>query len=124
MSQLPDHETRITRLETRLDEVAADARTARHLAAGGDRDLTNLSVRVDANRVAIDTLGEQTRERLDRLESKVDVGLAEMRVRFAHMDTKFREMDRGFAETRHGFGETTDGLARIEELITAQGGDR
>ena len=28
----PDHEARISRLETRMDEVAADAAAARHLA--------------------------------------------------------------------------------------------
>ena len=45
MSQLPDHEARITRLEVRMTEVAkdaalarSDASAARHLAAANERD--------------------------------------------------------------------------------------
>ena len=43
-----------------MEEVAADAAAARHLAAARDRDLADLGVKVDANRSAINALGEQT----------------------------------------------------------------
>jgi flagellar capping protein FliD len=145
MSQSPDHETRISRLEARIEEVAADAAAARHLAAMNDRDLADVGVKLDANRKAINALGEQTRgrfdqvdtrfdqvdrrfERLDtrfdqvdrrfeRLEAKVDAG-------FAVMDAKFAEYDQGFAAMRHGFDQTAAGFARIEQLLTARDDDR
>lgn len=76
-------------LEARVGQVAADAReahedatAARHLAAARDRDLADLAVKVDANRSAINALGEQTRERFDALERKMDLGFAEMRGKF------------------------------------------
>jgi hypothetical protein len=53
VTQSPDHEARISRLEVRIEEVAADATAARHLAAARDRDLADLTVNVDANRRAI-----------------------------------------------------------------------
>ena len=124
MTQPSDHEARISRLEARIEEVAADASAARHLAAANDRDSADLTVKVDANRKAINALGEQTRERFDRvderfvrLEVKVDEGFAEMRSRFA-------EMDQGFAAMRHGFDQTAAGFARITELIDRRNDDR
>jgi hypothetical protein len=84
-----DVEARLAALEARVEEVAADAAAARHLAAAGDRDLADLGVKVDANRRAINALGEQTAGRFDNLEScfvtlenKVDAGFAEMRSKF------------------------------------------
>ncbi len=62
-----------------MEEVAADAAAARHLAAARDRDLADLGVKVDANRSAINALGEQTAARFDQLEQRVDTGFAEMR---------------------------------------------
>jgi hypothetical protein len=76
-----DLEARVAALEARLEEVAADAAAARHLAAARDRDLADLGVKVDANRRAINALGEQTAARFDRLEGKVDAGFAEIRGR-------------------------------------------
>ena len=74
-----DVEARLSALEARMEEVAADAAAARHLAAARDRDLADLGVKVDANRSAINALGEQTAARFDRLEQRVDIGFAEMR---------------------------------------------
>src|SRR5690348_7874615 len=120
MTQSPDHEVRITRLEVRMAEVAADAAVARHLASANDRDYADLAVKVDANRKAINALGEQTRARFDqidvrfgRLEAKVDAGFAELRT--SHEELR--------AATRHGFDQTAAGFARIAELIEARNGD-
>ncbi len=66
-------------LEARVEAVAADATAARHLAAARDRDLADLGVKVDANRSAINVLGEQTAARFTRIEQQVDTGFAEMR---------------------------------------------
>jgi hypothetical protein len=116
MTQSPD-EARFARLEARIEEVAADAAAARHLAAMNDRDLADVGVKLDANRKAINALGEQTRarfdevdRRFDRLESRVDAG-------FTFMYQKFAEYDQGFAAMRHGFDQTSAGFARIATLI-------
>lgn len=66
-------------LEARVEAVAADATAARHLAAARDRDLADLGVKDDANRSAINALGEQTAARFTRIEQQVDTGFAEMR---------------------------------------------
>jgi hypothetical protein len=76
----------VAALEARLEEVAADATAARHLAAARDRDLSDLAAKADANRRVINAVGEQTSgrfdqldQRIDRLETKVDTGFTEMR---------------------------------------------
>jgi hypothetical protein len=79
MTQPSDLEARVAALEARIEEVAADAAVARHLAAARDRDLADLGVKADANRSAISALGEQTAARFTRLEQEVHGGFAEMR---------------------------------------------
>ncbi|MGH3568801.1 MAG: permease [Pseudonocardia sp.] len=79
MSNPSDVEARLAALESRMEEVAADAAAARHLAAARDRDLADLGIKVDANRQAINALGVQTADRFDLLEQRVDAGFAEMR---------------------------------------------
>ena len=102
-----------------------DAAAARQMSAMVDRDVADLAVKVDANRKAINALGEQTRERFDAvdrrfadvdrrfevLEQKVDDGFAEMRGRF-------RQVDDGFAEMRAKLDGTAAGLAHIVSLVT------
>jgi tetrahydromethanopterin S-methyltransferase subunit G len=102
----PDLRARVTALERRVEEVAADASAARHLAAANDRDYADLAVKVDANRIAINALGVQTADRFERLERKVDDGFAEMRAKF---------------------DQTASGQQQIVELITGlieRGDDR
>jgi hypothetical protein len=90
-----DAEARLSAVEGRVEEVAAeaaaarrdaerariDAAAARHLASAQDRDVADLGVKVDANRKAINALGLQTAARFDRLEDEVRTGFAEMRGR-------------------------------------------
>jgi hypothetical protein len=128
MTQSPDHETRISRLEIRIEEVAADATAARHLSAANDRDYSDLAIKVDANRRAINALGEQTRGRFDQVDARfdrVDVRLdrleAEMRAGFTELRAGHNELR---ATMRHGFDQTAAGFARIAELITARDDDR
>ena len=71
MGNPSDVEARLAALEARVEEVAADAAAARHLAAARDRDLADLGIKVDANRQAINALSVQTAS-----------GFAEMRGRF------------------------------------------
>jgi hypothetical protein len=72
-------EARLSALEVRVEPVAADAAAARHLAAARDRDLADVGVKFDANRVVLNALGEQTAARFDRLEQEMRTGFAEMR---------------------------------------------
>lgn len=107
-----------------MDEVAADAAVARHLAAANDRDHADLGVKVDANRKAINALGEQTRARFDQ----VDARFAEVRADIAELRTGQAELLAGHdalrAAMRHGFDQSAAGFARITELITARDDDR
>lgn len=89
-----------------MGEVASDAAAARHLAAARDRDLADLTVKVDANREAINALGEQTAARFARLEQKVD---------------------NGFTDIRGKLDQTAAGQQQIAELLNtliAQEGDK
>jgi hypothetical protein len=79
MAQPSDFEARLAALEARIEVVAADATAARHLAAARDRDLADLGVKVDANRSAINALGEQAAACFARLEQRIDSGFTEMR---------------------------------------------
>ena len=100
-----DLEARVAALEARLEEVASDAAAARHLAAARDRDLADLGVKVDANRKAINALGQQTVARFDRFEQR--------------MDSLEQKVDNGFTEMRGKFDQAAAGQQQIVELLNA-----
>jgi hypothetical protein len=124
MTQPPDPEARLARLEARVEEVAADAAAARHLTAAHDRDIADVGVKVNACRAAINALGIQTAERFDRLDRRlggvegrlgsVDRRLGGLEGRLEGLETK---VDKGFAQMLHGFDQTAAGFARIAVLI-------
>jgi hypothetical protein len=87
-----DVEARLSALEARIEEVAADAAAARHLAAARDRDLADLGLKVDANRSAINALGVQTA-------------------------AGFEETRKGFAEMRGKLDQTAAGQELIVNLL-------
>jgi ABC-type transporter Mla subunit MlaD len=123
-----DHEARISALESRVEQVAADAAAARHLAAAGDRDLADLTVKVDANRAAINALGVQTAGQFERVWQefdRVDARFDQVDARFDQVDARFdrleNEMRTAFAEMRAKFDRTAAGLERIAGLITGLG---
>ena len=120
-----DVEARLAALEARVEEVAADATAARHLAAAGDRDLADLGVKVDANRRAINALGVQTAARFDRVDQRldrVDQRFDGVDQRFAGIDQRFDrledEMRTGFAEMRGKLDQAAAGQQQIVDLIT------
>jgi hypothetical protein len=128
VTQPPDPEARLARLEARVEEVAADAAAARHLAAAHDRDIADVGVKVNACRAAINALGIQTAERFDRVERRlggVEGRLGGLEQRVDVLETKvdegFAQMHRGFAQMRHGFDQTAAGFARIATLIEGLG---
>lgn len=97
-------EAQIGDLNQRVRRSEQDAAAARVLAGGADRDVTELAVKVDANRAAINALGEQTRERFDALDRKVDA--------------LGRKVDNGFAEMRGKFDATAAAQQQITDLLT------
>ena len=111
-------EARVSALESRIEEVALDAKAARHLAAARDRDLADLTIKVDANRRAINALGVQTAERFDRLDRRIDRFEERVDARFEHVDARFEQVDRGFADMRARFDQTAAGMQRIVDLLT------
>jgi hypothetical protein len=126
-----DIEARVAALELRLGQVSADvqaarqdAAAARHLAAARDRDIADLAVKVDANRSAVNALGEQTRERFDAVDRRIDDLERKVDHGFRRMDEEFRKVDDGFIEMQGKFDMTAAGLERIAALIERQGGDR
>jgi len=88
-------ETDMAQMHHTVDAAASDAAAARHLAAARDRDLADLTIKVDANRQAINALGVQTA-------------------------AGFEEMRTGFAEMRAKFDQTSAGMAQIVELLTGR----
>jgi hypothetical protein len=121
VTQSPNPEARLARLEARVEEVAADAAAARHLAAAHDRDIADVGVKVNACRAAINALGIRTAERFDRVERRL--GGLEQRVDVLEtkVDEGFAQMHRGSAQMRHGFDQTAAGFARIATLIEGLG---
>ena len=101
-----------------MEEVAADAAVARHLAAAGDRDLADLGVKVDANRAAINALGVQTAGRFDQVDQRFE----RADQRFDRVDQRFDrledEMRSGFAEMRGKLNQAAAGQQQIVDLIT------
>jgi BMFP domain-containing protein YqiC len=123
-----DIEARVAALEARIGRVAADAQiaredaaAARHLAAARDRDLADLTVKVDANRSAINALGEQTRERFDVLEGRFDALEQKVDDGFRRIDEQFRKVDNGFIEMRGKFDMTAAWLQQIVGLLEQRG---
>jgi tetrahydromethanopterin S-methyltransferase subunit G len=104
MTDPADFEARLAAVETRLEEVAADAAAARHLAAARDRDLADFTIRIDANRQAINALGVQTAARFDQVDQR--------------FDRLEQHVDNGFAEMRARFDQTAAGMAQIVEMLT------
>ena len=104
--------------EARLDKAVADAAAARHLAVAGDRDLADLTVKVDALRKALNGLGLQTAarfEQVDRRFEQVDRRFEQVDRRFERLENK---VDDGFAEMRFRFDQTAAGMAAIVDLLT------
>jgi hypothetical protein len=97
-----------------MEVVAADAATARHLAAARDRDLADLGVKVDANRSVINALGEQTAARFTRVERQIDSVRTEFRQQIDDVRTEMRS---GFAEVHSGFAEMR---GRLDQAAAGQ----
>ena len=115
MTHPSDLEARVAALEARMDEVAADAASARHLAAARDRDLADLGVKVDSNRSVVNALGERTAARFTRLEQQIDGVRAELQQQIDGVRT---EMHTGFGEMRGKLDQTAAGQQQIAGFLS------
>lgn len=88
MTEEPELEARVAALEKRMEKAEADAAAARHLAAANDRDLSEFAIKIDANRQAINALGEQTAAGLAQVRSDVSEVRSEVRAGFEAIGTK------------------------------------
>lgn len=125
MDEPPDLETRVTALEARVDSVAAetslamsDAMAARHLAAARDRDLAELTVRVDANRTVINAVGQQLSARITDLSAHVDQQFARVDQQFARVDRQFAQVDQNFVGVRGQLDAAAAGQQTIVDMLT------
>jgi len=100
----PDLEARVSALETRVEEVAADASAARHLAAANDRDYADLNLKVDALRGVVNAHGVQTAAQVAELRREMRAG--------------FATVDDNFATVRAVLDQQAAGQERITGLLT------
>lgn len=118
MADTRDLEARLAAVEAPVEEAAADAAAARHIAAAGDRDLADLTIKVEANRRAINALGVQTAARFDRIDGR----LGNVEGRLGNLEGSFGRMseavDTGFTAVRGKLDQTAAGLQQIIEILT------
>lgn len=100
---LPDRvaalERDVGRMRVQLAETATDARAARVLAGGADRDVSEVRAELRAHTRAISALHD------DQVELRAEL--------YALRD----ETRRGFAQTEQAFATVNAGMARIVELL-------
>lgn len=111
MAQPDDLETRVSALETQVQELSTrvrsteqDAATARVLAGGADRDVTEIRGEIRDFRQATTAGFNATREDLNDLRDHVDRG--------------FANVDRGFGEMRGKLDATAAGQQQVVEMLT------
>jgi chromosome segregation ATPase len=134
MSQPPDLEARVARLETQVHDLQErvrqgqqDAATARVLAGGADRDVTEMRREIREFREQNTRLHNATREDLTDLRSQMNVLRSQMNDGFARVDERFARVDDGFAEMRGKFDATAAGLQQITDMLNtliSQEGDQ
>lgn len=106
-----DLERRVTALESDVARIAGDAAAARALAAGADREVSEVRVELRAHRQLLNALHE-TQSDMQR----------EMRAAFGQVDQRFGWVDQQLAdvraEMRAGFSAIG---ATLERIIAAEG---
>ena len=113
-----EHE--VARLRDEVAGSATDSGAARVLAAGADRDVSEVRAELRAHTSALNALRQS---QLD-LERKVDTGfgqvdarLDQMDARFEQVDARFDQVDANFARVQEQFARVGAGLAQIVTLI-------
>lgn len=92
-------EARVAALEARLEEVAVDASAARELAAGADRDVSEVRAELRAHTRALNALRE-TQVEMDSRLGRVETTLAGHTATLAEHTGYLRSLDEGQAEIK------------------------
>ena len=117
-------ETQVQELTTRVRHIEQDARAARVLAGGADRDVTEIRAEIrdfrQAAAASFNTMGEDitglrknfTRLRTDFIDLRVEV--IDLRT---EMNNRLAAVDNGFAEMRGKFDAAAAGMEQIANLL-------
>src|SRR4051812_48535893 len=97
MSEAPELETRVTRLEERMAEV-------HHLASRADHEASDVHARLRAHTKSLEALRE----------TQLEQG-REMRKRFAQVDDHFAKIDDRFAKIDDRFGKIDDRFGKLDD---------
>ena len=130
MSRPEDVDRRLTAVEQGLAELrqltaqtSVDAGAARTLAAGADRDVSEVRAELRAHLSVLNALRETQVEHGTRLDP-IDARLDQVDARFDQIDTRFGEVaaaftrvDTNFASVERQFGAVHAGLAQIVTLV-------
>ena len=110
MSEAPELETRVTRLEERMAEV-------HHLASRADHEASDVHARLRAHTKSLEALRETQLEQgreMRKLETKVDDRFGKLE---AKVDAGFAKVDAGFAKVDDRFGKVDDNFGRLETWV-------
>jgi len=125
MAASDDLETRVTTLETQVQELteqgrhnAHDAAAARVLAGCADRDVTEIRAEIRDFRQATTASFNAMRADFTDLRTEMNNRFAAVDARFNAVDAKFVAVDRGFAEMRGKFDAAAAGQQQIVSLLT------
>ena len=117
MSEAPELETRVTRLEERMAEV-------HHLASRADHEASDVHARLRAHTKSLEALRETQLEQgreMRKLETKVDDRFGKLEAKvdagFAKVDAGFAKVDAGFAKVDDRFGKVDDNFGRLETWV-------
>jgi hypothetical protein len=127
MAEPGDVERRLRRLEQPgaelrddVDAARRDAAAAGVLAAGADRDVSDVRVELRAHRTARNALRDGQRELGEgqrELREEMRAGFAAIEGRFAGMDSNFAVVNNNFAEVESKFAVVNSGLRQIITLV-------
>jgi chromosome segregation ATPase len=115
----PADQDPIRQLRAEIALVAADAQAARTLAAGADRDVSEVRAELRAHTRVLNALRETQAEQ--------GRAIAELRGEFTELRGEFTELrartDAGFSEMRAGFATMASGMGEITRLLQRGNGD-
>lgn len=103
-------EREVARLRDEVAGSATDSSAARVLAAGADRDVSEVRAELRAHTSALNAL----RESQLHLERTVDAGFAQVDARFAQVDTRFAQVDTRFAQVDARFDQVQAGFSQVD----------
>jgi chromosome segregation ATPase len=111
-------ETQVQELTTRVRRVEQDARAARVLAGGADRDLTEIRADIRDFRQITSASVNAMREDITNLRRNFTNLRTEVTDLQTQMNNRFAAVDNGFIEMRGKFDATAAGMEQITNLLT------